>query len=333
MLNTMKTPIINAHIHGTVKGQYVLGVVNRRGEVRYPFGLEPRNNLLLDSGLNRVFTDYTGVHNLWVQDETTRARLGSGDTAPVVTDTALEDPIVMTDSLFTGSGANGISYDLLTGKATYKKTFEFPAESGSVTYREVGIGRSSGSQTLFSRIVLPSPVTLSAGENIRLSYQFTLGLPQIVTPTPVTASTTGWDATGELQILGTGPEIFGNYLTSPPQFSGGTAVRYLSNYTFNGGISGQPGARAELFQPPNSLARSTDVGAVTPYVPGSFQIDKFHRWVASNPGDTFPNVTLVDFYVGTPPTGGLFRLALDSPQEKSNQYALTINVRTSLARV
>lgn len=94
--------------------------------------------------------------------------------------------------LLTGAGNCGSTR---TGNVlASRRTWDFPAESGSVTYTEVGfshVAADAGSD-LFSRILLTTPVDLIAGQQLRLSYELRLTItPEIETAT--TFPITNWE--------------------------------------------------------------------------------------------------------------------------------------------
>jgi len=95
-----------------------------------------------------------------------------------------------TNTYLTGSGNCGSSVS--GSNVILKRTFDFSAEVGSVTFNEVGLSytNSSGSN-LFSRIKLSSGIPLTAGQQLRVIYTLTIAL----SPTTLTAATftiTGW---------------------------------------------------------------------------------------------------------------------------------------------
>ena len=58
-----------------------------------------------------------------------------------------------------------------------RRSYDFTTEVGNVTYTEVGVGwAASGPTTVFSRIVLNTPVSLVSGQKLRLVYQLNLTL-------------------------------------------------------------------------------------------------------------------------------------------------------------
>lgn len=75
-----------------------------------------------------------------------------------------------------------------------RRTYDFSAESGSVSYNEVGVAWDNtlnAANTTFARIVLSVPISLTIGQQLRLVYQLNIAL----SPTSLqsgSASVSGW---------------------------------------------------------------------------------------------------------------------------------------------
>lgn len=94
-----------------------------------------------------------------------------------------------------GRWSQGFFPDDSTGIIDMVRTFDFPEEVGSVTYNEVGAAYSATNPgNLFSRVLLSSPVTVTAGRRLRVRYTLSLTVPYAVSPRPVntTVSVSGW---------------------------------------------------------------------------------------------------------------------------------------------
>lgn len=100
------------------------------------------------------------------------------------------------------TGASNCASSVASNVQTHKRTYDFTAEVGSVTYNELGFSNTSSvGNNLFSRILLGSGVALVNGQNLRVVYSL------IVTWTPSTPTTisvapiTNWaSSTGVAQI-------------------------------------------------------------------------------------------------------------------------------------
>ena len=87
-------------------------------------------------------------------------------------------------------------HNATTSVITNRQTYDFAAEVGAVTYNEIGITWSSvtppASPILFSRIVLPVPLTLGAGDYARVVYQLSV----TISPTNEVTTTPDFDNDG-----------------------------------------------------------------------------------------------------------------------------------------
>jgi hypothetical protein len=119
--------------------------------------------------------------------------------------TGLTAEIVRTNNYVTGGGNCGTT---LTGGNIFNhlRTWDFPVEVGSVTYSEIGFSWSGTvGANLFARIVLGSPVSLLAGQTLRIIYTLNVTVGPI-TPNFKAASVIGWpvlpatDTNGQEQI-------------------------------------------------------------------------------------------------------------------------------------
>lgn len=124
-----------------------------------------------------------------------------------VDQTALTTPYSMNMRYQVGEGMCGTIVE--TDTVTMFRTFDFYLESSPVQISEIGFKDSPKATTLFSRVVLPDIVFLSAGQWLQVSYQLSVKLapatPNGKSPTvvgwPVLPSTTT-DGTEQIQLYG-----------------------------------------------------------------------------------------------------------------------------------
>lgn len=98
--------------------------------------------------------------------------------------------IQRTNNYVTAGGGCGTT---ITGNLVkHKRTFDFPVEAGSVTYREVAFSPSgTGADPIFSRIRLPSDLVVVANQRVRVIYTLEITVnPAIGVPGP--ADIIGW---------------------------------------------------------------------------------------------------------------------------------------------
>lgn len=102
-------------------------------------------------------------------------------------------------------------FDATLGRTTIRRTVDHPNETGTVTYREVGMSWSASAGNLFSRVVLSSPVTVNNGEKLRVQYNLYVTSPFASTTargSEVTLAITGWPYTYDISgIVSTGSDF------------------------------------------------------------------------------------------------------------------------------
>lgn len=213
---------------------------------------------------------------------------------------------------------------------TIAKTYEFTAESGSVSYTELGLSASSGAgNNLFSRIKLASPVALIAGQQLRVYYELAI----TVTPntsTPKTFNITGWPV-------------------SPSTTTDGDEMLQDKNYMFGGSPSSGAGlepaaASGAIFLATGStlaaFGSGPSYGAISPkthslvsYTPLNFYRDRTVTFgVLDAVGTTWRSMGFGPGSTGS--MGGVaFMCVFDEAQTKLNTHTLTLTFRISVGRV
>ncbi len=167
-----------------------------------------------------------------------------------------------------------------------RRTWDFNYETASYTYTEVGVGwGSSGNNSIFSRVILPTPVTIGSSQKLRLIYELDVSIsPTASYPgTPFTASIAGW-GTGSIvygnqsvdAIIMAGVDVNGNgsgYSISEPASTSGPTL-FVSNSSSSvvygdkgGGFADQVGMVADAYVP----------GSYTLYRNGTFQVNQIPR--------------------------------------------------------
>jgi hypothetical protein len=100
--------------------------------------------------------------------------------------TGLTTELKRTGTYLAGAGNCETSVNAGAGSASHKRTYDFTAEVGSVTYNELGFSsNASAGANLFSRILLGAGVSLVASQQLRVVYTLTM------TFTPFTSQTVG----------------------------------------------------------------------------------------------------------------------------------------------
>lgn len=236
------------------------------------------------------------------------------------------------------------SIDLSTATLKNRRTYDFTVESGTVNYAEVGVGwDSTGGSTTFSRILLPSAISVGSGQQLRLVYELQITLAPS-TPQALSAAVSGWPV---LPSTNTGA-------TQQVQLHGLSEVNTSGvSATEAGGQSNEPsryGNNCHVFCSANSTAFAafnTNVSrntagwgsaatALSAYVPLSFTLDKTGVIpVAAGNMTHIRTIGIGDYAwngnndpVGYPP----FVVLFVQDQTKANTQTLTLTFRSSWSR-
>lgn len=104
----------------------------------------------------------------------------------------------------------GCGTTIASNVLSHKRTFDFPVEVGTVTYREIALSHSTTpAAQIFSRIKLPSDLVLVTGQILRVIYTLELTLGPS-TPVAKAADVIGWpvapsvntDGDEQVQVIG-----------------------------------------------------------------------------------------------------------------------------------
>jgi hypothetical protein len=347
-MNTLKTHL---------EGKFKIAVVKPNGKISYPLGDDYVPNLVLNSGKDLFFTLSSGNTGP-LATLMNFCRAGTGTNSVVATDTDLQTQVKSSNTYV--NGFNGVTDNLITGSRTFKRTYEFTPESGLVNYTEVGVSNAA-SGNLFSRVLLPAPVAVNTLENLRITYELTVTVPQIITPSTITAENEGFNMAGQMKIVGAFnnifPTILANGTITSSSFESGTAKSNILNgwggtHSLGGPTRTMgmilrtsvafPAVNANIASTGTILAAVSDAANVinTAYQPGSFE--KTTAWVftPANPGaiiSTIGTITLTPNNNFSFPSlsesssnNGL-QINLDNNQTKLNTHRLTIGLMWSLS--
>ena len=218
-------------------------------------------NLLLDAGLDRYMGSIGGFASY--------AYIGAGNTPPAVGNTNMES------LLGVSSGGPSTTSGRINESPYYaydRKTFTFPAGTGTGNIAEVGVGWSgtTPSGSLFSRALIVdaegSPTTIAklADEQLDVEYEFRVYPPL----SDVTGTVSGYGYTLRAANLGVSGGTSGNWTASA---NGGTANTFRA---YTGVIGANTGIPAGTVY---NTAPSTN--GVLAYTNGTFFRD--HQWTYS----------------------------------------------------
>jgi len=253
----------------------------------------------------------------------------------------------------TGSGNCGSSVS--GSSCVLKRTFDFSAESGGVTYNEVGFSwTSTPGNNLFSRIKLSSGVPLIAGQQFRVIYTLTIAVSP-TTLTPATFNITGWpvlpstslDGDQQWQLPGIiGIATDGTYQQSDAGGSYGTGclepcIVDTASGLYSCYIWISPNASAPTSFNTAAVDRTANsahqIVTLSSYVALDFFRDKSTTFAvgAANRTD-FRSMGLGTYRFGSSvypeSTGCAFVCVFDEAQTKSSLYTLTLSFRIHVGR-
>jgi hypothetical protein len=303
---------------------------NHEYVISEPLGPGFHDNLITNFGLDATMTG-TSLAQL----VSTAAKVGSGTNAPAVTDTNLQTPLKGSNTYFTGGGIQAVN-DTVNGACAFTNVFEFAAEVGSVTYNEVGLSANPTPATAncFTRALFGSPVSLTNGQNLRLTYTLNISQPATVTPITVSlAAVNGFNISGQLKAVGTFANLFGSATSSSISWANDPYWR----------CSASSSAACQLCSAPTTFPTvNTNLGptfitnaqvsspSLSTYTNGSFTRSATYVWNPSTPPTTVSNVNGL-LWSQSGFQSGVY-LILTSAQTKANTNTLTVTLTSSVAR-
>jgi hypothetical protein len=248
-------------------------------------------------------------------------------------------------SYLVGTGNCGTSS--VTGEYTLYRTYDFQTESISRTYGEIGVAwlGTTGSATVFSRVVLPSTVFVDVGQRLRVFYQLNLGLsPASGSPRP-NVSVTGWPVSPSTNTNGTESIqkvlMSGISITTGDSITSATALEpnaqssdcqfWISNESSS--LQAWDTAVSRIGTNPTAALANPSKAA---YTNGSYICDKTATFTANSWNGS--NIRSMGFGDGSPssPVGATtqaFCFLFEQSQSKANTQTLTLTYRWTWGRI
>ena len=290
----------------TLEGIYTLTVTGPDGQVRRKMSFK---NLILNSGLNQM-----GLGSI-----VSNAQVGSGSTAPVNTDTALQSFVALTtDQRDPEHGYSSSSPYFGWTRITYR----FAEGTAAGNLSEVGVGWDYSPGNLFSRALIldslgsPTTITVLSDEVLDVTYELRLY--------PPTADTTFTiDISGTSHVCVMRPSLVSSASWEPRYIfgSGGTQSYELSCWTDNIGTQ---------FEQPSGTSGGYTSGTYDDYANNSLKRRFVVVWDLDN--GNFPefikSMSLHQLY----PTMGTWQVSFTPRIEKDNTKMLTLPFEISWAR-
>ena len=297
------------------------------------------NTIKWDTGEEAQITSVTNPTTVLVN---TSASVGAGTfTVYRTNQTQLSTQAKRTNTYLTGTPYCGSS--LAGNVLSMRRTYDFTAEVGTVNYTEVAVGwSSSGLTSIFSRILLSVPVSVTAGQQLRVTYQLQVTiLPS--TSFSKTAIINGWPVAPAVSTNGVEAVQFLGL--SQVNTSGGTTTIDAGNTASEPSVTGGIG----VFLSPDATAPAAfgssvnrSVGyamngaGVAGYIAGTYYVDKSTTfpvgsgngaaWRSMGFGSHNPNL-----WFAWSATTMVF--VFTEAQTKLNTHTLTLTWRFSWSRV
>lgn len=299
-----------------LSGEYRL-VIKRNGE---EIDTGWFKNLILNQGLDRLGTNNEVLLGY--------ARVGTGTTAPVITNTTLEAQVAFSQSGPSGTptvvNSGAPNYTTLT---TYQYTFTQGAVTGNIS--EVGVGWATTGATLFSRALIvdgsgtPTTITLTSIDQLIIYYRLNASQPITDTTTAVTISSVSYPYTIRTAFAASFCASYSTFWYGY-NFTRLSAVLLYGNDAALGPITGSLSG---------TLIANSGNGDVTftysAYTPGSYFRDSTLN-VAVNKGNAAGGIGGITLTW----SGGLLnQILLSTPILKTNTQVLTITCRFTWARL
>jgi hypothetical protein len=338
------------------KAKWLVEVKRPDGTIRRPFGDKWIDNLFVNGYVNSQLGGTSfGPGATYAGDQwsflsffygaNSSIAVGSGSTAVSVTDTALATPIRFNSTPY--PIGNNISWDSTTGDIVYVIKEQFPAETGSVTYREAAIRvtggggsiatvmldlYSSGDNRILNRVVLPADVNLTAGESLVFTIAITTPtLASSAGKTITIAAQNGVNISGVLKVIASASSMAGGTVTAagaitldktyPILFARGqTPVALLSDKTAFDTLGTNP-----------TWGTTNEVnGTWTSYTAGTRVADAVFSWGNGTPASNTDFRSILFRTKTTAGANGGYQLLLDNQMTKDTAATLSIGIRFSL---
>lgn len=211
-------------------GKLMSAAVLQNGKVvkEYDYG-DGHSNTIVDSGLDNILAfsgaanEYSSAYsylfgglsayNGYPYGMLRLCKRGTGSTETTFDMTDLEASIGSTTTVLSNNPNTGTRYDRENGYIYMRVTHDHAIETSDQNINELGYFGSHNSATLkmFSRIVLPSTITVQTDQQLRTTYELRIQIGPI-TPTACGADLiTGWDTTGVYQLTGNMPATSATY--------------------------------------------------------------------------------------------------------------------------
>jgi len=254
--------------------------------------------------------------------------------------TGLTSQLKRTSTYLTGAPYTGTT--LASNVFQMRRTYDFTAEVGTINYTEIGVGWHVSTPTaIFSRILLAAPVPVTAGQQLRVTYELQLTLLPAA-PFSKTAIIGGWpvapalDTTGVEAIQFLGLSQVATSGASQNYDNGLQASEPAQTSTIGVFVSDTSTAPASFGSSISRAGTGSVAATVAAYVVGNYYVDKTGT-LAVGTGNSvalrsmgFGGHSPNTFFAYTATT---MVFVFDEAQTKLNTHTLTLTWRFSWSRV
>lgn len=233
------------------------------------------------------------------------------------------------------TGASNCGSTWASNTISHKRTFDFTAEVGAVSYTEIGLSNSSSAgNNLFSRILLGSAVNLVASQQLRVVYTLDMTWTPNTAGSVDTTIITGWSTTTgtaqiqwpALSVVSTAGAVGKNITFDTPclEPSQSSSTWMYSGSTAHNAFNSAGPSRTSIASVANS--------------PASYTAFNFYREtsgvfpVGSGNATNIRTIALMPNPGNSEPTLQGLVIILDSDQTKDNTHTLTITWRITWSR-
>lgn len=175
MTNTRVEKEQTVTLHRTVKGFYKASVmgVDENNQVSEQFSTGWKPNTILNSGLDKIaYMPWAQVFQFCLVGD---YPYGPTDTLTAsFSEKMLKRPRKI--NAFYLTGENNCGHKVSGSIVRLYRTFDFYKELDNTTYTEVGFKETPAATTLFSKIRLDPPITLHAGQYLRVNYELRVNM-------------------------------------------------------------------------------------------------------------------------------------------------------------
>jgi len=300
----------------TVEGCFKIEAVKSDGSERILADWFP--NLILNSGLDRI-----GAGSDWVN----YCQVGTGNSTPIETQTALDISFASSNSYYTDAVGNSGASPWYTYR---KRVYQFTAGTTSGEgLQEIGVGWGATGDTLFNRALIldvrgnPTTVIVLDDETLKVTYLFkryisevdttgTLSINETYNYTGDTISTYNW--IGRVAYMG-------NTDWWPAIFYAKSAYSTLQVRTYTGLI----GILSSAPTVESGTATSTEI--ISSYVPGSYTTTWRYDWSTAQ-GNASGGIKSMLVTIG----GGVYQIEFDPVIAKASTDTMSLTFQCTWGR-